>query len=198
MKKLLKNAGPIVTCIAELLVGILLLIDHNSFVKYLLIIAGAFITLSGIVALVKYFVSSPDEGEKSKGLSKALISLTIGIFLIANNGIAAAAQFMSIISFIFGACVLYVSYGKIQNAVDKMRKKQFFLIALISALITLVCAVVIFMLKDKALWLFLGISLLVEATLDLADVIATSVKSKRKNTEVKEEPQAEAKEKTEE
>ncbi len=181
MKKFLKNANSGIICLIEIIVGVLLLLDPHSFISYILIIAGAFIAVSGVISLIKYFVAKPEESEKG-GLSGALVSLSIGAFLIIKNNIA--TDWITIITIIFGAAILYTGYQKLEKAVEKMRNKQYFLVSLISALVTILFAVlIIFVIPDKAIWLFIGISLIVEAAIDLADMIVGAIKSKSADKE---------------
>ena len=181
MKKFLKNANSGIICLIEIIVGVLLLVDPHSFISYILIIAGAFIAVSGVISLIKYFVSKPDEAEKG-GLSGALVSLSIGAFLIIKNNIATA--WITVITIIFGAAILYTGYQKLEKAVEKMRNKQYFLVSLISSLVTILFAVlIIFVIPDKAIWLFIGISLIVEAAIDLADMIVGAIKNKSADKE---------------
>ncbi len=176
MKKFLKNANSGIICLIEIIVGVLLLLDPQSFISYILIIAGAFIAVTGVISLIKYFVAKPEESEKG-GLTGALVSLSIGAFLIIKNNIATA--WITIITVIFGAAILYTGYQKLEKAVEKMRSKQYFLVSLISALVTILFAVlIIFVIPDKAIWLFIGIALIVEAAIDLADMIVGAIKGK--------------------
>ncbi len=177
MKKFLKNANSGIICLIEIIVGVLLLVDPHSFISYILIIAGAFIAVTGIISLIKYFVAKPAEAEKG-GLTGALVSLSIGAFLMVKNNIATA--WITIITIIFGAAILYTGYQKLEKAVEKMRNKQYFLVSLISALVTIVFAVlIIFVIPDKAIWVFIGVALIVEAAIDLADMIVGAIKGKK-------------------
>ena len=177
MKKFLKNANSGIICLIELIVGVLLLLDPHSFISYILIIAGAFIAIAGAISLIKYFAAKPAEAEKG-GLTGALVSLSIGAFLIIKNNIATA--WITIITVIFGAAILYTGYQKLEKAIEKIRNKQYFIVSLISALITILFAVlIIFVIPDKAIWLFIGISLIVEAAIDLADMIVGAIKGKK-------------------
>lgn len=179
MKRFLKNANSGIICIVEIIVGVLLLLDPHSFISYILIIAGAFIALSGIVSLIKYFTSSVEDGEASQGLLNSLVSLTIGAFLIIKNNIAFEA--LDLITIVFGIAILYTGYQKLQKAVDKIRRKQIFIVALISALVTIACSVlIIFVIGEKIIWVFMGVALIVEAVIDLADIIVGTITSKKK------------------
>lgn len=177
MKKFLKNANSGIICLIEIIVGVLLLLDPHSFISYILIIAGAFIAVTGVISLIKYFVAKPAEAEKG-GLCGALVSLSIGAFLIIKNNIA--TEWITLLTIIFGAAILYTGYQKLEKAVEKMRNKQYFIVSLISALVTVLFAVLImFVIPDKAIWLFIGISLVVEAAIDLADMIVGAIKGKK-------------------
>ncbi len=176
MKKFLKNANSGIICLIEIIVGILLLADHSSFISYITIIAGAFIAITGIISLIKYFAAKPAEAEKGS-LTGALVSLSIGAFLIIYNNFAdKLSEFMAII---IGAAILYTGYQKLEKAVEKIRNKQYFIVSLISALVTIAVAAIIFFISDSIVWVFIGVSLIVEAAIDLADMIVGAIKSKK-------------------
>lgn len=176
MKKFLKNANSGIICLIEIIVGVLLLVDHSSFVSYITIIAGAFIAITGIISLIKYFAAKPAEAEKG-GLTGALVSLSIGLFLIIYNSFAdKLSEFMAVI---IGAAILYTGYQKLEKAVEKIRNKQYFLVSLISSLVTIAVAAIIFFISDNIVWIFIGVSLIVEAAIDLADMIVGAIKGKK-------------------
>ena len=81
MKKFLKNSNSGIISLIEIIVGVLLLINHNAVISYFMIIAGAILAVSGVVSLIKYFIAKPDEAKRGS-LTGALVSLSIGIFLI--------------------------------------------------------------------------------------------------------------------
>ena len=76
---------------------------------------------------------------------------------------------------VYGVGILLAGLSKIQWAVDllRMRRKRWFL-AIISAVISIVCAGVIVsnpFTSSAILWMFAGISLIVEAVFDAAALI---------------------------
>lgn len=188
MKALFKNLGGILTSIIEIVAGVLLLLNPTTFISYIVLIAGAVIALTGLVSGIKYFVTPIEKAESSQGLFKALVSVALGGFLMVKNGLFVSAEAEKIISFVFGAAILLVGFTKIQNMFDKIRKKQLFIVSLISAVITVACAIVILTgaLALKILWIFAGVSLIVEAVIDIADMVAVSLFAKKKAK--KEEP----------
>ena len=177
MKKFFKNSNSSVICIIEIVLGILLLLYPGAVISYFMIIAGAILAISGVISLIKYFAAKPEEAAKGS-LTGALVSLSIGTFLIICNGYVKGL--LDTITFIIGAVILYTGYQKLESAVEKIRKKKFFVVTLVSALITIVVAIlVVFNVINKDFILqFIGIVLIVEAVIDLADVIVGAVKGK--------------------
>ncbi len=184
MKKFLKNASSGIICLIEIIVGIFLLVDHDAFVSYFMIIAGAIVAVSGVVSLIKYFATKPGESEGG-GLTAALVSLSIGAFLIVYNNFT--EKLIDYVAIFIGAVILYTGYQKLEKAVEKMRKKQYFLVSLISALITIFVAVlIVFNVVKNIVWIFIGVSLIVEAAIDLADMIVGAIKGKNAEKKVTE------------
>lgn len=183
MKGLLKNSGGILISIVEIIAGVLLLVNPTTFISYIVLIAGALLIISGIISGIRYFVTPIDEAQEGQGIFKALLETTLGAFLMINNGLFVSDDANKIISFIFGAAILLVGFTKLQAMFDKIRRKQLFIVSLISAVITIACAVVIITgtLALNVLWIFAGISLIVEAVIDIADMIAVAVVSKKKS-----------------
>jgi uncharacterized membrane protein HdeD (DUF308 family) len=182
MKALFKNFGSILISIIEIIAGILLLVNPTTFISYIVLIAGIFLVLSGIISGVKYFVTPIDKAEDGQDLFKALVSLSVGGFLMAKNTLFVSAEAKTIISYIFGAAILLVGFTKVQNTFDKLRRKQFFIVSLVSAAITIACAVIILtqVIALDIIWIFAGITLIVEALVDIADIITGAVVSKKK------------------
>ena len=183
MKKFLKNSNSGIFSLLEIVLGILLVLMPGTVISYFLIIAGAILAISGTVSLVKYFVAKPNEAIKGS-LTGALVSLSIGAFLIVCN--AHVKGLLDYITIVIGAVILYTGYQKLENAVEKIRKKQFFVVTLVSALITIVVAVLaIFNVINKDIILqFIGVALIVEAVIDLADMIVGALKNKKEDAAI--------------
>lgn len=184
MKGIMKNSGGILTGIIEIVAGVLLLINPTTFISYIVLIAGAVLVIAGIIAGIKYFVSPTAEAVSSQGLFKALVSVSLGAFLMINNSLFVSVEAESIISFIFGAAILLVGFVKVQNVFDKIRMGQLFIVSLIGAILTITCAIIIItgVLALKLLWIFAGVTLIIEAVIDLTDIIAVSAAAKSKKS----------------
>ena len=178
MKFLKNNIGGIAMCLLELLVGALLLINPVGFTSGIIRGAGLVLILIGIVCIIKYFRAEPEEAAKEQNLLKGLIALLAGGFC------ALRAEWFVItfpvITLIYGLVILITGLGKIQWTVDIIRQKKpkWFLCGL-SALVSTVCGLVIIaapFTTTAVLWMFTGISLIVDACFDIPALILTNKK----------------------
>ena len=87
-----------------------------------------------------------------------------------------------VLSVIYGVSILIAGLGKIQWTFDmlRMKRKKWFLAA-ISAAISIVCAILVLnnpFTTSAILWMFIGISLIVEAVFDAVSQIVNTLKEK--------------------
>lgn len=178
MKFLKNNLGGIAMCLLELLVGALLLINPVGFTSGIIMGAGLVLILIGIVCIIKYFRAEPEEAAKSQNLLKGLIALLAGVFCALRSEWFVVT--FPVITLIYGLVILITGLGKIQWTVDILRQKKpkWFLCGL-SALVSTVCGLVIIaapFTTTAVLWMFTGISLIVDACFDIPALILTNKK----------------------
>lgn len=200
MKKFKKYAVGIALCLLEIAIGILLLINPQSFTSAIIIGGGIMLMLGGIVCIIKYFRMSVDAAAVSQELLKGMIMLLVGGFCILKSGWFLAA--FPLLTLAYGIVILLTGLGKIQWMMNMLRKKQGrWYLAAISAVVSIGCAIVI--LKNPfataaILWMFTGISLIVEAVLDLVALLMSESKNiKKKAPEMEEANEAESNEQQE-
>lgn len=175
-----EHINGIALCLFELIVGILLLIDHESFTAGIIMLAGIALIILGIIEVVKYFRTSIEEAMTGQTLAKGLLSLIGGGFCLFEAG--RFTDTFRIFTIIYGIIILVIGIGKLQLTVDMLRqknKKWFW--AGFSALISVVCAVII--LKSPSifaeiLWTFIGVSLIAEGVLDIVILIMRNTSMK--------------------
>jgi len=172
MKKIKEHLSGIVLCLFELVVGVLLLIDPVGFTAGIIILAGIVLMVLGLISIIKYFRSDAKEASVGQTLVKGLVSMAAGAFCAFRSHWFIAT--FPVLTIIYGVVILVTGLGKIQLTVDMLRQKnkKWFLAAL-NAVISIVCAVVI--LKSTStvvLWIFTGVSLIVEGVLDIITLIA--------------------------
>ena len=146
-----QNASNIIVCLFEALVGILLLVNPVGFTAWILVLFGAALMVAGILSIVRYFRTPAMEAALGQLLVKGLVLLVAGGFCAFNfNWFLITFPLLSVV---YGVGILW---------------------ATLSAVISIVCAVVSVsnpFTSSAILWMFAGISLIVEAVFDAAALI---------------------------
>lgn len=182
MKTLKENGSAILTCLFEIIIGILLLLNPIAFTTGIIIACGIVLLLLGVRGVVRYFRMDPVTAVQTQELAKALLLLALGAFCVFRYQWFILT--FPVLAVIYGVLLLVTGLVKIQWAVDLLRmKKGRWFLAAVSAVISIVCAVVILrnpFTSSAVLWIFTGISLIVEAVLDLVTLFLNN--GKRKDT----------------
>lgn len=169
MSKIKNKIGGIFAAICELAVGILLFIDAAMFTKGIITAFGVIISLLGVVSVISYFRQSPYEAVVSHTMARGLLEIILGVFCAVRADWF--LEVFSVVAIVYGVITLVVGAVKIEAAFDMMRlKNKNWLWLGLSALITIICAVVIManpFATTKVLWTFAGVSLVVEGLIDL-------------------------------
>lgn len=173
MKALKEQINGIVLCLLELLVGVLLLIDPVSFTSWIIMTAGIVLILAGLVDVIKYFRTDPQEAVLGQTLVKGLLAVLAGGFCVLKTDWFIVT--FPVLTIIYGICILVAGTRKIQLTVDMLRlKNRKWFWAAISAAVSVVCAIVVLsspFASTAVLWIFTGVSLLVEGVLDIITLI---------------------------
>ena len=180
MKALKEKAGSILLCVFEAVVGILLLLDPIAFTTGIIVSFGVVLLLMGIGSAVGYSRMDALAGAASRGLLKGLVLIAAGAFCVFRS--YWFIMTFPVLSVIYGVSILIAGLGKIQWTFDmlRMKRKKWFLAA-ISAAISIVCAILVLdnpFASSAILWMFTGISLIVEAVFDVVSLIINTRKEK--------------------
>lgn len=169
MEKVLKKNSNLVMCIVELIVGILLLINPVGFTRGIIIALGIPLALQGIGSIVGYMREKPQAASEGNLLATGLLLTCGGLFCMFRSSWFIAA--FPVLTMFYGVMTLVSAFGKLQWTADMLRLKQkYWFIALISAALSLVLAVLIItnpFSSTAALWVFIGVSMIVEAVVDV-------------------------------
>ncbi|MGN1343982.1 MAG: HdeD family acid-resistance protein [Traorella sp.] len=168
MKNIKLDIKDILLCILELLIGILLIVDPIQFTTAILVLIGVVLVFIGIYSIVTYFCNDVVEGIMSQSLMKGLALLVLGDFCIFHYDWFIVT--FPLLSVVYGIVILLIGLSKVQGCIDafRLKKKKWFLIG-ISALISIGCAILIIrnpFTTTAYLYLFMGISLIVEGVFD--------------------------------
>lgn len=183
MKKSKISMNGIVLCLFEIVVGILLLINPVSFTTGIITAAGVVLMVGGIINVIKYFKYDAVEAAMGQYLAKGLAMLLAGAFCAFKSHWFIVT--FPVLTALYGVVVLTTGLGKIQLTVDMLRRhsNKWFL-ALISAAISVTCGCVVLnnpFTSTAVLWMFTGITLIVEAVIDLITLIVSSKEQKTEN-----------------
>lgn len=169
MKKMNRSTGNLLMCIVEVILGILLLIDPVGFTSSIIVVLGVLLTLLGIKSLVGYFRQDAQEASENNGLAKGLLFALSGLFCMFKSEWFIVT--FPILTVLYGVLTLMTGISKVQWAIDMLRQKQqYWFIAIIGAVLTLVFAVLILcnpFSSTAILWTFIAVSLIVEAIVDI-------------------------------
>lgn len=176
------NFNGILICLFEIIVGVLLLVNPIGFTKGIIISAGIILMFLGATSIIRYFCMEPLDAAKSQSLMKGLVLCLAGAFCTFKS-IWFIVTF-PVITLIYGVIILVAGLEKIQWMIDSIRlKKGKWYWAGISAAISMICAIVIIISPFEStavLWMFTGVSLIVEAVFD---VIGLFFENKTKKAE---------------
>ena len=169
MKKVNSGNSSLLMSIVEILVGILLLINPVGFTSGIIVAFGIVLAIMGIGQVIGYFCADAEEAAGSGKLTKGILFTVLGLFCAFRSEWFIAT--FPVITILYGVLILVTGVSKFQKAVDMVRVKQkYWFVALISAVLTLLFAILIIFnpfASTAFLWTFIGISLIVEAIMDV-------------------------------
>jgi len=164
-----RNLSSMAMSLVEVIIGILLLVNPIGFTSGIIIAFGVVLIIMGIHKTVKYFRTEPEEAAVSQILVKGLLILLAGAFCAFNSHWFIAT--FPVLTLMYGVVILITGITKVQWTVDiiRMKRSKWFWAA-ISAAISILCGIVIItspFSTTAVLWMFIGISLIVEAVFDM-------------------------------
>lgn len=173
MKKVNSANSSLLMSLVEILIGILLLINPMGFTSGIIITLGILLAIMGISQVIGYFRADAEEAASSRKLTKGILCTVFGMFCAFKSGWFIAT--FQVITILYGVIILVAGVSKLQKAIDMVRvKHQYWFVALISAILTLLFAVLIIFnpfASTAILWTFIGVTLIVEAVMDVITFI---------------------------
>ena len=143
----------------------------------IIIAIGVALMMRGVMDVVSYFKASPTEAAKQRGLAQGVICLLLGfVCSFMTSWLLAVFPFMGMV---YGIMLVLLGIEKVQTAIDQKRlgAGKWYMPA-ISAAISVICGAVIMLnpfTTTVYMWMFTGISLIVEA---IADVVSFAMNQK--------------------
>ena len=122
MSKILDTFGGILMCLAEILIGILLLINPLGFTSGIIMGLGVLLLVMGAMSVVSYFRTSAAEAARQQSLAKGLGLMLTGAFCALKSEWFIAA--FPLLTVIYGVIILVTGLVRIQWTVDTLRLKK--------------------------------------------------------------------------
>ena len=174
MKKLKIYAPLILLILFELVVGILLLINPEGFTQTVINVFGIVLLVIGAVYLIRFFTDKKKEGKYNIAtIVLSVISLAVGI--LCAFFAPTVMGFFTVIAVIYGVILIVSGIFKAKTFFDSRKAKlPVSFLSLVSAIVSIILGVLIVanpFTTTKVLWIFAGISLIVEAVLDAAALV---------------------------
>ena len=165
--------GGLVLCVAEIIVGVLLLIDPVGFTSGIIIGAGWVMAVLGTVSVIRYFVVKPEEGAQSQLLFRGLTLAMAGALCITQYGWFLTA--FPLLTVLYAGWMLVLAAMKLQQLADMLRLKvgRWYMPAIAAGLAVALAVIILWnpFGAAQAVWTFVGISLIAEAVVELVGAI---------------------------
>lgn len=178
----------------ELIIGILLLINPVLFTTGTIIVAGAALIAVGIICIIRYFKNTPAKSIFHQYLALGLMLVFVGFIFILK-----ARWFVlhfPLLTMLYGFVILLIGFEKVQWTVDlfRLHSPRWWIMAIAAAAALIFATVIIVnpFASTIALWIFIGISLIVGAVLDIAALILKNIKIKPRQPKAEKEADAAA------
>lgn len=168
-----RSLGGVAMSLAELIIGILLLVNPIGFTSGIIVTFGVGMMFWGIGKMIGYFCKKPEDAVVDRSLEKGLTVLLAGAFCAFRSHWFLAT--FPVLTLVYGVVILLAGLKKLQWMVDFIRLKRgrWFLVGM-GAAISIICGFVIISNPFRTtalLWNFIGISLIVEAVFDMIGAI---------------------------
>lgn len=163
------RTGGLALCVAEIIVGVLLLIDPQGFTSGIIIGGGWVLALLGVASVVRYFTLRPEEAAAARLLARGLTLLMAGVVCITRYRWFLTA--FPLLTVLYAIWMLVLAAMKLQQMADMLRLKtgRWYMPAISAALAVLLAVVILWnpFGAVNAIWVFVGISLIAEAAVEL-------------------------------
>ena len=181
MRFLKENWSALLTILFLIAVGVLLLVDPATFAVAIVKIAGIVLAALGVYDIIKYFRATPEEAAKGSAFYSGAVLILAGIFAVFSG-----KWFLNVspaVAVLYGVFQVLLGCRKLQRMVDALRLKSgLWWIRAISAGVSLLFGLVIVLnphMTLMSIWIFTGLTMIVEGAFDAAALVLQSRKPRR-------------------
>ena len=166
------KSGSIITCILEIVVGVLLLINPVGFTSGIIIGAGVLLCLGGLLSIVRYFMMKPDIAAQKQLLFKGLLAILGGAVCITKYDWFLSA--FPLLTVLYAIAMLILAAGKLQKMADMKRLglPRWYMPGISAAMAAVLSAIILLnpFGAVAAVWTFVAISLIAEAIVEIVTI----------------------------
>lgn len=166
------RTGSILTCILEIVVGVLLLINPVGFTSGIIIGAGVLLCLGGLLSVIRYFMLKPEIAAQKQLLFKGLISVMAGAACITKYDWFLSA--FPLLTVLYAIAMLILAAARLQKMADmrRMNMPRWYMPGIAAALAAVLAAIILInpFSAVAAVWTFVAISLIAEAIVEIITI----------------------------
>jgi len=166
------KSGSIITCILEIVVGVLLLINPVGFTSGIIIGAGVLLCLGGLLSIVRYLMMKPDIAAQKQLLFKGLLAILGGAVCITKYDWFLSA--FPLLTVLYAIAMLILAAGKLQKMADMKRLNlpRWYMPGISAAMAAILAAIILLnpFGAVAAVWTFVAISLIAEAIVEIVTI----------------------------
>lgn len=166
------KSGSLITCILEIVMGVLLLINPIGFTSGIIIGAGVVLCLGGAVSIIRYFMMKPEPAAQGQLLFKGLISLMGGAVCITKYDWFLTA--FPLLTVLYAIGMLILAAARLQRMADlrRMNAPRWYMPGIAAALAAVLAAIILInpFGAVAAVWTFVAISLIAEAIVEIITI----------------------------
>lgn len=185
-----KNWALLLTAIFSIVVGVLLLVNPVLYAIAMIKVAGALLVVLGIIDIVKYFRTDPQETAKESAFYSGSIMIAAGVFCLFESGWFVGV--FPVLAVLYGLFQILIGFRKLQRMVDALRAKQklWYLKAISSGMTLLFGFLIIFNpgMTMMSIWVFTGVTLIIEGILDASLIFMQVQKRKKPENDIRKSP----------
>ena len=169
MRNVLKKiSATLLLALAEVALGILLLVSPEGFTMAVIVAVGILFVISGLVSIVEYIRLPKEEAMQTWKFSAGAAGITLGVLAVVYRN--QLLKEIAMLTIVYGLVVMMLAFLKMQITVDGIRLRQhYWYLMSISFLATTLFALMLLAnmySNEKAAWTVTGIVLIVIAVFD--------------------------------
>lgn len=163
------KCGNIGACVLEIAVGVLLLINPVGFTSAIIIGAGIVMVLTGLVNILRYFITAPELAAQQQLLFKGLLLCMGGVACIVKHDWFLTA--FPLLTVVYAIAMLLLAASRLQKMAD-MRRLHLSTWYMPGVAAALAAAMAIIILINpfgavNVVWTFVAISLIAQAVVEI-------------------------------